>query len=516
MAGRPARLAGVETMIGLFINTLPLRTEIGWDEPVLPWLKRLQDRLLAIRDQEHVGLFDVQRWSEVGSGNPLFDSFVVFENYPIDAKAPAGASGLRLRDFSVRERSNFPLTLVASPGARLHLKLVHTGADAQTAPRLLEAVQQVLTAIAADSSATLSSVALLSGEETREQTEGWNAIDRAYPAEASIASLVSEQAASRSSAVAVQWGSSSLTYGALETRTNQVARYLRRHGVHRGAYVALMVERGPQLIVGMLAILKAGGAYVPLDPDYPAERLAFMLDDTAPPVLLAERKLLAALPPAFTGRVICLDDEAAAIDLEAADPIAGESTGSDAAYVMYTSGSTGRPKGVCVPQHAITRLVWQADFVGLRADDVVAQASNASFDAATFEIWGALINGARLVGVPRDIVLSPESLGRHLAEQGITTLFLTTALFNQVAREHPAAFACLHHLLFGGEAVDPRAVDAVLQAGAPRRLLHVYGPTENTTFSTWYQVHADRPRDHEQHGLRVDAAAAARAARRAG
>src|SRR6185503_1081043 len=165
--------------------------------------------------------------------------------------------------------------------------------------------------------------------------------------------------------------------------------------------VALSVERGSNLIVGMLAILKAGGAYVPLDPEYPAQRLAFMLEDTAPPVLVSELKLIATLPP-FSGRVICLDDDSVGIDSEPGDDFACASSGSDIAYVMYTSGSTGRPKGVCVPHRAIARLVWHADYAPLTSSDVVAQASNASFDASTFEIWGALINGARLVGVPKD------------------------------------------------------------------------------------------------------------------
>ena len=157
---------------------------------------------------------------------------------------------------------------------------------------------------------------------------------------------------------------------------------------------------------------------------------------------------------------------------------------------MYTSGSTGAPKGVAVPHRAVARLVKNTDYVRLGPDDVVAQVSNPAFDAATFEIWGALLNGARLVVIPSDTALAPPRLAEALARHGVTTLFLTTALFNLVAREHPAAFSGLRQVLFGGEAVEPRWVEAVLRAGGPARLLHVYGPTETTTFATWHEVRA--------------------------
>jgi non-ribosomal peptide synthetase component F len=181
-----------------------------------------------------------------------------------------------------------------------------------------------------------------------------------------------------------------------------------------------------------------------------------MVEDTTPPVLLGEQKLRSA--PPFDGHVIRFDEDSAAIDSESTGNLAATSNGSDIAYVMYTSGSTGRPKGVSVPHHAVTRLVWHSDYAPLTSLDVVAQASNASFDASTFEIWGALINGGRLAGVPKDVALSPATLAGHLAEQGVTAIFMTTALFNQVARERPDAFSGVRHVMFGGEAVDPRAV----------------------------------------------------------
>jgi len=158
------------------------------------------------------------------------------------------------------------------------------------------------------------------------------------------------------------------------------------------------------------------------------------------------------------------------------------------AYVIYTSGSTGQPKGVCVTHSAITRLVLATNYIKLTEDDRIAQLSNASFDAATFEIWGALLNGGTLVGIAQEVVLSPKDLAREIQERQISALFLTTALFNQVVRETADAFAGIKHVLFGGEAVEPRRVMEALQNGRPERLVHVYGPTESTTFTTWFEV----------------------------
>src|SRR6185436_17935322 len=176
------------------------------------------------------------------------------------------------------------------------------------------------------------------------------------------------------------------------------------------------------------------------------------------------------------------------IDREAVENLPNAVTADQVAYVIYTSGSTGTPKGVVIPHRGITRLVLNTDYVTLDASDRIAQASNASFDAATFEIWGALLNGATIVGVEKDLALSPREFADELRDRGITTLFLTTALFNQMSREAPAGFKTLRQVMFGGEACDPSCVRTILEQGPPSRLLHVYGPTENTTFSSWHLV----------------------------
>ncbi len=300
-----------------------------------------------------------------------------------------------------------------------------------------------------------------------------------------IHALFEAQVAATPDAVAVVYEGEQLTYAELNARANQLARYLRTRGVRVSMPVGLCVERSQALHVGMLGILKAGGAYVPLDPSYPAERLALMLGDSGATVLVTQQSLRSRLPETEAAVVEWTAPEIAA---ESPEPIESGATADSLAYVLYTSGSTGRPKGVAGPHRVVPHLVLDSNYITLTPEDVVAQVSNVSFDAATFEIWGALLNGARQVVLPQDTVLSPPRLAEALREHGITTLFLTTSLFNHVAYERPSTFAPLHTVIFGGERADPGALREVLHADPPDRLINVYGPTEATTFTTWHLV----------------------------
>lgn len=315
----------------------------------------------------------------------------------------------------------------------------------------------------------------------------WNATETNYPRHLCVHQLFEQQVERTPDAIAVVFEDTQLTYRTLNNRANQLAHYLRKRGVEPGVLVGIYVKRSLEMVVGFLSILKAGGAYVPLDLSYPAKRLAFMLEDAQVPILLTQHNLLPQLPE-YSAEIICFDkDSADFLNQDTKNPYNAVKP-SHLAYVIYTSGSTGKPKGILIPHRAIVRLVFNTNYIDLNSNDKVAQASNASFDAATFEIWGALLHGAQLIGLKREVVLSPTALAVYCETQKINVLFLTTALFNQIVRERPAIFKSMRYVLFGGEAVEPQWVAQVLKHGPPQHLLHVYGPTENTTFSTSYLV----------------------------
>ncbi|HEY2738690.1 MAG TPA: amino acid adenylation domain-containing protein, partial [Thermoanaerobaculia bacterium] len=336
------------------------------------------------------------------------------------------------------------------------------------------AFRVLLAAVVENPALPIAQLPLLGPGERHQLVVEWNATSTRWPSDSTLPELFALQAAAHPHRLAWEMGGEKLRYEELAVRSDAVARFLMQEGVRAGDVVGVSFEHSGALLVAMLGILKAGAAYLPLDPSYPHERLAWMLEDSGAPLVLTQESLDARWD-------------------EIASAVGGppRSSPADPAYVIYTSGSTGRPKGVVVPHRAVVRLVLATDYVDLtdRTDPRrIAHLSNLSFDAATFEIWGALLTGATLVGVPRETLLVPADLAVFLEAARIQVLFLTTALFNQIAQQAPGAFATLRSVLFGGEAVDPGAVRKVLSAGGPQRLLHVYGPTENTTFSTWYRV----------------------------
>ncbi|MFP2903035.1 non-ribosomal peptide synthetase, partial [Corallococcus sp. 4LFB] len=311
----------------------------------------------------------------------------------------------------------------------------------------------------------------------------WNNTARPYPREASLVRAFDAQVAARPEAIAVRHGTRALTYAELDTQANQLAWALKAQDVGRHApRVGVCLPRSIDLVVSLVAILKAGGAYVPLDPDYPADRLAFMATD-ARLVAVVTESALAAQVPEGPWTVLRLDALPAGLARHAPPDAC---TGDDLAHLIYTSGSTGRPKGVCIPHRGVARLVLDPDFIQLRPEDRVAQTSTVAFDASTFELWSALLNGATLVLLSKEEVIEPTVLARRIREEGITVLFLTTALLNHVARTDPALLKGLRWLLFGGEAADPTCIRALLSHSAPDHLVHAYGPTENSAYSTWF------------------------------
>ena len=359
--------------------------------------------------------------------------------------------------------------------------------DADIVEGLTGHFQTLLNAIVADAQQSICKYPLLTAAQKHQLLEEWNHTDTIFDNKLCVHQWFEAQVEQTPDAVAVVYEQQKLTYRELNQKANQLAHHLQSLGVKSEQLVGICVERSLEMVIGMLAILKAGGAYVPLDPTYPQERLTYMLEDAGVSVLLTQSKLTANFP-GKGAKEVCFDRDWQLISNYSSDNPKTEVTPTNLAYVIYTSGSTGNPKGVAVPHQAIVRLVRETNYVQITPDDCIAQASNANFDAATFEIWGALLNGAKTVGITKEVMLSPEQLDQQLQKDKITILFITTALFNQLVSFRADIFQSVKTILFGGEAVNPSWVQAVLKNKPPARLLHVYGPTESTTFATWYLI----------------------------
>ncbi len=361
VAGRPAQLAGVEQLVGLCINTLPVRARFSRDAALLPWLKQLQHEQIEARQHEHSPLVHVQRWSAVEARQPLFHSLLSFENYPGGSFAlDTGLPTLRAAEPRAIERVSYPLNLSVTLGSELALKFIYDRRqfDDSTIDRLAMQMQQLFEQIPLDAGRLLADLPILTAAE-QQQLAGWNATARAVPQEC-LHQLFERHVAQTPDAVALAFGEARLTYGELDRRANQLAHYLQQQGVGPDVLVGLSAERSFEMLIGLLGVLKAGGAFVPLDPTYPQDRLAFMAADAGIGLLLTQQHLLPTWAGATFKQVLCLDRDWPMIAALPSSRPACAATASSLAYVIYTSGSTGRPKGVLV-EHADRQPGGRAD-----------------------------------------------------------------------------------------------------------------------------------------------------------
>ncbi|MBD2520503.1 amino acid adenylation domain-containing protein, partial [Nostoc sp. FACHB-973] len=481
----------IEGLIGFFVNTLVMRTDVSGDpsfEELLPQIREMTLGAYAHQDLPFEMLVEALQPERDLSHTPLFQVMFVLQNAPMSQVELSGLTISHLPIESATAKFDITLAMENTPTGLVGAWEYNTDLfDSSTIERMTGHFVTMLSAIVANPKDRISQLPILTEVEQHQLLIEWNNTQTDYPIDKCIHQLFEEQCLSTPDAVAVVFENQQLTYGELNSRANQLAHYLQSLGVSADVLVGICVERSLEMVVGLLGILKAGGAYVPLDPEYPTERLSFMLADTQVKVLLTQNKLVEFLGQ-HQARVVCLDTDWLLIKQANQDNLNSTASSENLSYVIYTSGSTGTPKGVSVTHQAVNRLVFNTNYIQLTADDHIAQAANIAFDAATFEIWGALLSGAKLVIITKSVLLSPPEFAANIRSQKVSVLFLTTAFFNQLASFAPQAFSCLRYLLFGGEAVDPKWVLEVLDKGAPQQLLHVYGPTENTTFSSWYLV----------------------------
>ncbi|WP_122564588.1 amino acid adenylation domain-containing protein, partial [Pseudomonas viridiflava] len=488
LLGRLHGTEGVERALGVFINTLPLRIELG-RQSVRDAVLDTHRRLTGLLTHEHAQLALAQRCSALPAGAPLFNTLL---NYRHSAahKAADDATVQAWQGIEVlnaEERSNYPLTLsVDDLGEGFSFTAqAMTGIEPQRiCDYLHEALTHLILALEQQPDTDMTQLAILPAAERQELLSVLNDTRRDYPREQPVHRLFEQRAARHPDRVAAEHGLRSMTYGELNAQANRLAHYLIEQGITPDDHVAIVLARSIELLIGQLAVSKCAATFVPLDVNAPAERQSYMLDDCQAVCVLT--RSTAAINAAT--RRIDLDS----LDLNGQpghDPELAQ--GSDtAAYVMYTSGSTGAPKGVRVPHRGIARLVLNNGYADFNEHDRIAFASNPAFDASTLEVWGALLNGGQLCVVDHETLVDPVRFSALLSDARISVLFITTALFNQYVQQIPQALQGLRLLLSGGERADPASYRALLSQAQGLRLFNGYGPTETTTFAVVCEVGA--------------------------
>ncbi|MBW4417614.1 MAG: amino acid adenylation domain-containing protein [Myxacorys californica WJT36-NPBG1] len=482
--------AELEDLIGFFVNTLVLRTDLTSNPSFRELLSRVRHVALeayAHQDLPFEKLVEELQPERDLSYSPLFQvSFVLQTALTQTLSLPDLTLSLNEVDTEV---AKFDLTLFVEETAEGLIGTLEYNTDlfqTSTIDRFIEHFQTLLEGIVANPNQRLSDLPLLSSTERHQLLVEWNQTQTDYPHDQCIHQQFEAQVAQTPDAIAIVFAEQQLTYRELNQRANQVAHYLQKLGVKPEVPVGICVDRSPEMIIGLLGILKAGGAYVPLDPSYPQARLAFMLSDTQVPVVLTRSPLLEQLPE-IQATFLCLDTDWEIIAQETNQNPVSSATPDNLAYLMYTSGSTGQPKGVSIVHRGAVRLVQNNHYANLTAEEVFLQLAPIAFDASTFEIWGSLLNGARLVLMPPGVP-SLRELGQAIRQHQITTLWLTAGLFHQMVDEQLEDLKPLRQLLAGGDVLSVSHVQKLLQASPELRLINGYGPTENTTFTCCYSI----------------------------
>ena len=481
----------IENLIGNFVNMLALRVDLSGRPTVGEILQRVKRQAIAAQQHQDIPFEQVLELLQPVRSlahTPVFQvTFTWLEGLESRPQLPGLVTGpLQLSPHTV---SKFDLALLiqeSEGGIEGALEYATGLFKQETVERYLGYFTRLLEGMVSDENEAVDCLPLLAEAERRKVLHHWNQTDAEIP-DGCIHQLFEAQVENLPDAVAMASADQQLSFGELNARANQLARYLRNLGVGPETRVGVCLERSVEMVVVMLAILKAGGVYVPLDAEYPGERLVLMIEDAEVGILVTQTRLRNHLSTQATQfvLVVCVDEDRKAIEKESAENIGHTIDSSQLAYVMYTSGSTGRPKGVMVSHRNVVRLVRSTNYVAFNPSLVIGHVSNVVFDASTFEVWGALLNGSRLAVISKMNVLEAEIFRGQLEELQVSTLFLTTALFQQCVRSCRGIFAAMDQVLFGGELCDPECVRRAVEEEGPREVVHVYGPTETTTFASY-------------------------------
>ncbi len=490
-----------EDLIGYFVNMLPIRTHLSGDMSFKSILREANKACMEALEHQDYPFPEIVK--ELGiqrdkGGSPLFQtSFLLqnwvksFENSFFEKRENDAVFRLEpMLNIHQEESSDLALEVFDTDNFLLFFKYNPGLFSHDTIVRMSDHLKILLDGIVSNPDQNISELPLLTESERHKILVEWNDTNTDYPKDKCIHQLFEEQAEKTPDAVALVFEDEQLTYKELNERANRLGHYLRKLGVGPDVPVGICMERSIWMVTGLLGILKAGGAYVPLDPEYPRERLAFMLEDTKAPVLLTQKTLTDSLPeyrPEHNAQVISPDSEWKTISKENKENPVSNVTPDNLAYVIYTSGSTGLPKGVEIIQRGVVRLVKATDYASFTSEEVFLFMAPLSFDASTFEIWGSLLNGAKLVVMPPD-KLNLDDIADVIQQYKITTSWLTAGLFHLIVNERLEALMPLRQLLAGGDVLSVSHVKKALKKLKGCNIINGYGPTENTTFTCSYLI----------------------------
>lgn len=488
-SGRNAKVPGIEQMVGLFINTLPLRMRASEQLPILDVVKQVNTTMMGRDDAEFTSLAEIKGYSQIAHVPSLFDSIVVVENYPLDQQL-GNTDALSLQEYSIFEMTNYDLTLVISEYEQVEIKAIYSSDrfSNETIGRLLTLYGRIIECMTEDVEQKVSKLSLLTLQEEKQILEEFNDKQDEYVLYQSIPLMFEQQVKEHPNHVALIHDDQSLTYQKLNEQANQLAWKLIELGISRESVIAVLVEEPMQSIIATLAILKAGGAYLPIDPSFPLERIQYMLNDSGAKVVITQTGFTSLLQE-YNGCIFNIQNSA--LGSYSKENMIHSVSPKDLAYIIYTSGSSGLPKGVMVEHRNVIHLVQNQQTVRISAQDCLLKTSSLVFDVSVFEIFGSLLNGATLCLLTKEQLLDVDHFRQTLQQNKVTLLWLTSPLFNQFAMENPSLFSDVHTLIVGGDTVSPIHVNRVRQQCPQLLIVNGYGPTENTVFSTFFPVTSD-------------------------
>ncbi|MCM3064048.1 non-ribosomal peptide synthetase [Bacillus altitudinis] len=486
VSGRPADLAGVDRMVGLFINVIPRRIQLTDQMTFRSLLSETQQQSLAAEPHQYIPIYDIQ--AKAGQ-QQLIDHIVVFENVPVAKKdEQESLLGFTVEDMNVYEKSNYDLNLLASPGEQLQLKLAFNqrAFDPAFVHKLKDQLTLLIKGTIKHPDQSVHTLTLVTKQEKQRMLEEWNAPELEHD-QLYLTKWFEHNVRKQPNAVALSAGDHTMTYAELNEQANRLARHLQKNGVEHQTVTAILAERTPELIVSLLAVLKAGATYVPIDPDYPESRIQYMLKDSGATHLLTHSSFISQTRSlAFDGTYLFADDQE--ILLMSSENLPLEAGLDDTAYIMYTSGTTGQPKGIMTTHSNIARVVKNTNYLTILETDTLLSLSNSVFDGFTFDVYGALLNGAKLVLPQKETILDMGKLTELIKGEHISVMFVPTALFHLLVDEGTDWMRDVRKVLFGGERASVQHVRKAFDVMGKGRLLNVYGPTESTVFATYYPI----------------------------